>query len=317
MLKRDFSKSNKEYFKQNKIALISVAVFLILGIILFAIFGMNGNFEVNGYHEFSVTVGENATKKFGKHQQDISKIVNSFDAKFDNVSIYGEGDETKFVVRYLKDVNGNIELEINKLVAEKLGVSSDMVSEHVSVEPIVKNTDYIYTAVAILLIMVISTIFAYARYNGASALSVLLASIIGTIGFMSFTTILRLQVGMSYFAMLILLNVLISYFAVNLFETMRKSSWLMSEDYGTAMETALKASRFRMSVISVALMSIGILFVLLTSSTIKYLALNLMFMAVTVLAVGLFVIPFVWNVFIPHCRKREYKVKASKIELTK
>ena len=314
MLRRDFTKSNREYFKANKIVLISVAAFLVLGMILWAALGMNGNFEINGYTEFSVTVGEKATEKFGTYQQEIGKIVNSFDGKFDNVSIYGEGDDTKFVVRYLHDVNGNAELEINKLVAEKLGVEVEKVSEHTNVSPLVKNTDYIFTAVAILLILVISTIFAYARYNGASAMSVLLASIIGTLAFVSFGSILRLQVGMSYFAMLILLNVLISYFAINLFETMHKSSWLMSGDFDNAMQTALKASKFRMSAISVGLMLIGVLFVLLTSSTIKYMALNLMFMAVVLLAVGLFVVPFVWNVFITYCRKREYKVKASNIE---
>ena len=58
MLKRDFTKSNKEYFKQNRIALISIALFLVLGIVIFAIFGMNGNFEIKGYNEFSITVGE-------------------------------------------------------------------------------------------------------------------------------------------------------------------------------------------------------------------------------------------------------------------
>ena len=105
MLRRDFSKSNKEYFKQNRIALISVAVFLIIGIVIFAVFGMNGNFEIKGYNEFSITVGQKQTANFGDDQQQISKIINSFDGKFDNLSIYGEGDDTKYVVRYLKDIN--------------------------------------------------------------------------------------------------------------------------------------------------------------------------------------------------------------------
>lgn len=317
MLKRDFTKSNKEYFKQNRVALISIAVFLILGIIIFAIFGMNGNFEIKGYNEFSVTVTGKTTEKFGTHQQEIGKIVNSFDGKFDNVSIYGEGDDTKYVVRYLKDVKGNEQLEINKLVAEKLGVELDAVSEHTEVAPIVKNTDYIYTAVAILLIIVIATIFAYARYNGASALAMMLGCLIGTFGFISLGALLRLSIGMSYFAMLVILNLIISYFAINLFESMHKSSWLMSGDYNSAMKTALNASKLRMAIFSVSIMLIGVLFVLLTSSTIKYLAVNIMFMAVVTLAVGWYVVPFVWNVFITHCRKREYKVKASSVETKK
>lgn len=317
MLKRDFTKSNKEYFKKNRATLISIAIFLVFGMIMFAIFGLNGNFEIKGYHEFSVTVGESATEKFGTHQQEIGKIVNSFGGKFDNVSISGEGDETKFIVRYLKDMKGNDVVEVNKLVAEKLDVSEDMVSEHIKVGPVMKKTDIIYTTVAILILMVLVSIFAYARYNGASAISIIIANLLGTLGFVSVGAILRLSIGMSYFAMLVILNLLIDYFAINLFESMHKSSWLTSKDYNNAIQNALKTSRFRMSVISVSVMAIGVLLVFLTSSTIKYIALNLMFMAVILLAVGCFVVPFVWNVFIPYCRTREYKIKASNEEIKK
>jgi len=317
MLKRDFTKSNKEYFKKNKIALIAIAVFLLVGIVVFAVFGMNGNFELKGYNEFSITVGEKTTQKFSTHQQEIGKIVNSFEGKFDNVSIYGQGDDTKYLVRYLKDLNGNDQLEINKLIAEKLDVAEDLVSKHIEVGPVVKNSDYIYTAVAILLLVVISTIFTYARYNGASAMSMIFAHLLGTIAFISIGAILRLSIGMSYFAMLIILNMLIAYCAINLFETMHKSNWLMSQDYNNAMQSALNSSKFRMSVLSVGVMLIGVLLVLFTSSTIKYVALNLMFMAVIVLAVTWCVVPFVWNVFITYCRKREYKVKATDVETKK
>lgn len=317
MLRRDFTKSNKEYFHQNRVALISIAVFILVGIVVFAFFGMNGNFEINGYQEFSITVGETKAEERLIHQQEIGKIINSFDGKFDCVSVYGEGDDMQYVVRYLNDVNNNTILEINKLVAEKLDVNVDAVSEHVSVSPIVKGVDYIYTSVAILIILVIATVFAYVRYNGASALSLLLACVIGTLGLMSFGAILRLQIGMSYLAMLVILNVLISYGAINLFETMHKSSWLMSRDYDQAMQNALKQSKTRMSVMSVGLMLIGVLLVLVASSTIKYVALNIMFMAVVFLAVVWCVVPFVWNVFIPRCRQREYKIKATEIETKK
>ena len=314
MLRRDFTKSNKEYFKQNKSVLIGVLVFLLVGILVFAIFGMNGNFEFAGYNEFSVTVSEKTTKDFGTYQREIGDIVNSYGGKFDNVSIYGEGDDTKFVVRYMKDLTEAQTLEINKLVAEKVGVDLELVSAHSHVGPAVKNSDYVYTAVSILLVIVLVTIFAYARYNGASALAVLLSTLLGTIGFMSIGAILRFQIGMSYFAMLVILNMLISYVAITIFEKMHKSSWLMSENFGTAIETAVKSSRFRICVLSISLLVVGLLFVLLAPSTIKYVSINLMFMAVLLLAVGLYVIPFVWSVFITKARKRNYKIKASTVE---
>ena len=278
MLNRDFTKSNKEYFKANKNIIIAVLAFLLIGILVFAIFGMNGNFEVAGYKEFSVTINETIADNYSTHQREIGEIVNSYGGKFDSVQIYGEGDDTKYVVRYIKDLNAEQVLEVNKLVAEKLKVEVDSVSEHISVKPLTRASDYVYTIVSLLLIVLIATIFAYARYNGASAITVLLANLLGVLGFMSLTAILRLQVGMSYFAMLVILSVLITYFAINIFESMHKSSWLVSENYGEAIKTAVNSAKIRMCVVSVGVMLIGLLLVLIAPSTIKYVALNLMFM---------------------------------------
>jgi hypothetical protein len=40
-------------------------------------------------------------------------------------------------------------------------------------------------------------------------------------------------------------------------------------------------------------------------------------MAVILLAVALYVIPFVWSVFITRCRQREYKIKPTSVETKK
>lgn len=309
MLKRDFTKSNKEYFKNNRNYIIAFGVFLLVGILLFAILGMNGNFELKGYNEFSVVVTEKAKEDFSSQKREVSSIINSYDGKFDTMLIYGEGDDTKYVVRYLNDLNDETVLEINKLVAEKLGVELDVVSEHVKVDGSVQTKDYVYTSAAILVLITIVSIFSYVRYNAASSLAIILGCLLGTLGFMSFGSILRLSIGMSYFGMLIILNLLIMYLSINLFETMHKSSWLVSGDYETALQTALKASKFRTTVIAVGLILVGLLFVLIAPLTIKYTAVNIMFMAVTVLGVSLYLIPFVWSVFITMCRRREYKIK--------
>ena len=311
MLNRDFSKSNKEYFKQNRVVLIAIGVLLLVGILVFAICGMNGNFEIHGYNEFSVIVSEAKTEDYSKHKDAIGNIVNSYNGRFDNVIIYGEGDDTKYVVRYLDDIQSESVLEINSLIAEELSVDIDSVSSHIHVGPTVKGTHYLFTAVSILLLIVIATIFAYIRYNGASALAIIIGCLLGTLGYMAIGSILQLCVGMSYLAMLVILNMLIIYAGVSLFETMHKSSWLVSGDYSEAMKVAIKRSRFALAVMSIAIMAIGLLFVLIAPLTIKYTALNIMFMSVTLLATGWYVIPFMWNVFITYCRKREYKIKPS------
>ena len=311
MLRRDFTKTNKEYFKKNRVVLISITLFLIVGILMFALLGMNGNFEIKGYNEFSVTVSEETTSNYSSHKSEISSVINSYNGKFDTILVYGEGDSTKYVIRYLNDINEASILEINELIAEEVDVDIDAVSEHIHVEGTLENKDYVYTAASILLVVVLATIFAYARYNGASALAMMFACLLGTIGFISFGSILRLSIGMSYFAMLVILNLLIVYLAISLFESMHKSSWLVSRDFETAIQTAIKNSKFRIGLISAGLIVIGLLFVLLAPLSIKYVAVNLMFIAVTLLAVVLYLIPFVWSVFITKCRIRDYKIKTT------
>ena len=85
----------------------------------------------------------------------------------------------------------------------------------------------------------------------------------------------------------------------------------MSRDFGTAIKTAVKNSRFRMIAITFAILLIGIVFVLFAPSAFKYVTLNLMFMAVVLIACGLYVIPFIWSAAITHCKQREYKVKST------
>ena len=99
MLNRDFTKSNKEYFNKNKIVLIVLAVFLAIGIIIASVFGLHGNFEIAGYNEFSVTIG--SEMKVKEASKNVEQILKTYDAGFDTISVFGEGDETKLVVRYL------------------------------------------------------------------------------------------------------------------------------------------------------------------------------------------------------------------------
>ncbi len=311
MLRRDFTKSNAEYLKSNRNFILAVSLFLLVGILVFAIFGMNTNFEIKGYNEFSVVVTEAGTRDFSEHKSEIGSIINSYDGKFDSLSIYAEGDDTKYVVRYMNNISEENILEINSLIAEKLEVDVSKVSQHTNVGATVETKDYVFTVLSVLAIIVLVTIFCYARYNGASSMAVLLGCILGSIGFISFGSILRLSVGLNYLGMIVILNLLIAYLAINLFETMHKSSWLASGDFSQAIETGLKSSKFRTLFISIALLLIGLIMILITPLTIKHVAVNIMFMAVTILAVTLYIIPFFWNALITRCRKREYKVRGN------
>lgn len=314
MLNRDFTKSNKDYFNKNKIALIIISAFLLIGIIIASVFGLHGNFEIAGYNEFSVKIGSevNVTETSKK----IEQVVKTYDAGFDTISVFGEGDETKLVIRYTKNITTTEQTEMADKIADKLSINVENISSPVKVAQVVRKTDYIYAFVAILLLVALSSLFAFIRYNGASAIAVIISSIVGSVGFISICAMLRLTVGLSIFAIMVVLNLLIVYGCLNVFESMRKASWLKSGDYGTAIKTAMVQSRFRMNALAISVFAFGLLFVIIAPSALKYIALNIMFVAVVELAVCLYVLPFVWSACITHCKKRVSKVKPAKAETT-
>ena len=310
MLNRDFNKPVRSYISQNKVWLIVLTAILISGLIMGLIFGMNTNYEISGYNEFSISISADQVADFKEMSEVIHDQVNKYDAKCDTISLFGEGDNSEIIVRYMADMSSEDQSLMNNSISQKLNISVDLISEHVEVSPQVKISDYVYTATAILLLLVIVSIFAYFRYNGASAISIMIACAIGSCAFLAFTSLLRLTVDMSYFAMLVLLNAMIMYFAIDLFERMRSTSWLGTGDYANSLKDAMKHSRFRMCVVSTAILLIGLLFVMVAPTALKYISLNIMFLAVVLLAVVWYIIPFVWNILIPHCKKA-YKVKST------
>ena len=312
MLKRDFSKSNKNYFAQNKFILISIAVFLLVGILIASIFGFNQNFELKGYNEFSVNVTANAD--INGCTDVIADVLNDYNAGFDAVSILNEGDNTEIVVRYNKTLSNKDYEEMQNKLATKLIVDVEDISESTFVGSIAKPVDYIFTATAILLLVAGVSVFAYLRYNGASALAIIISCVLATLGFMSIGAILRLSIGMSYFALLAILNLMIVYFACDIFENMHKESWLGNKEYEKALDSAMKTSHSRQLFTTIAIMAIGMMLVLFATTPIKYVSINVLFMAVTLLATVWYVLPFVWSVFVTLCKVKVYKVKATKVE---
>ncbi len=310
MINRDFSKSNTEYIKKNKIPLISVAIFLIVGLVMALVFGFNGNFELKGYNEFGVTIGTISKAERNDVIDDVKKIINAENGEYDSYSIVGEGSNTEIIFRYSNDLSQETQAKINAEISEELNIEGLLISTHTEVGASVRAEDYIFAATAILIILLIASLFAIFRYNLASAISLIVTSVIATLGFMSFASILRLSIGLSYFGMLVALNVLIVYFAFNIFETIRKESWLKSNEYAEAIKSGLNHNRFRFNFIAIAMVVVGLLFVIIATPTIKYISINIMFMAVSVLAASCYVLPFVWSMLIGY-NKLKYSKSVS------
>lgn len=316
MLKRDFSRSNKEYFNKNKYVLIGLLVFALVGILVMSFLGFNGNFEFAGYYEIEVNIGSGSSSTYAN---EIAGIIDSYGGDFEEYQITSQGGDTILMVRYLDSLSNETQLEINQKI-EALSTDNLTITVvnydgtgtgHNHVGASVTAKDYIYTSLSILLLLIFATIFCYARYNGASAISVLISSLLATFVMLCLTSILRLTIGQSYFAMLVILNLLVVYFSINLFENIRQTNWLATSNYSQAIEEGVKASKFKLCVASIAIFVIGLLFAFIAPSGLKYISLSILFLTVTLLATMLYVVPFVWSVFITKHKKVNSEVKSN------
>ena len=312
MLNRDFSKSTKSFINKTKYFIIGAVSFLLIGILIAAIFGFNGNFEMKGYYEFSVNVKENTN--YSKYSNVIEQKVDKFGGNFDTCLNYDDGDNAQLIIRYTKSISKENETELKNEIAKALEIEVSEINETYFVKASVKSSDYVFTAAAILLLVAIASIFAFVRYNAASAITIIATSAFGTLSMLSLSAILRLSIGLSYFAMLVILNMILVYFEIELFENMRNESWLGSKKYSEAINSATKQARAKQLFVSAAVLVIGVLLVLISTDPIKYVSLNILFMSVVLLACAWYVIPYIWSMLITSCKVKEYKVKATNVK---
>ncbi len=310
MQTRDFSKSVKSYFGQNRIFITLLVGLLVIGAIVLGFFGMNGNFEFTGYYEFYVYVGSETSDYYTEFASEISDLVDAQGGEYYSYSIYDEGDDTRLVIKYLNkltttelsDLGSDISTKLYSIVGSNFDAGDNTtiftISEQSYVSGTVRAVDYLYCAVVIVLIMIVSAFFAKFRYNTASAFTIILSCLLGTLSYLALTAILRLSVGISYFAMLVILNALIVYFAFDFFENIHETTWLNVNDYASAYKHGMQSSRFKNCFLAIAVEIIGLLFVIFGTSAIKTIALNIMFLAVALLFVSLYIMPFCWSMFI-------------------
>lgn len=312
MLNRDFSKSNKSFIAKTKYFIIGVVSFILIGVLIASIFGFNGNFEMKGYYEFSVNVNENSN--YRDYSKVIENKVDKFGGNFDTILNYDEGDNAQLVVRYMNSISKEDETKVKNEIAEALEIEISEIGETTFVKASVRSLDYVFTAAAILLLVAISSVFAFVRYNSASAITIIATAALATLSMLSLSAILRLSIGLSYFAMLVILNMILIYFELELFENMRNESWLGSKKYAEALTSATKQTRARQLFVCIAVLVAGVLLVLLSTDPIKYVSLNILFMSVVLLACAWYVIPYIWSMLITSCKVKEYKVKATNVK---
>ena len=313
MINRDFSKSAKEYIKQNKFVLIAVAIIIAVGIVMLSVFGFKGGSEIKGYNTFSVTMG--TTYDAGEledYTQSIKACIAKYDGDLQSVQLTGEGDYTTLVVKY----SGSIKkaYELNAEIANELKISVLKISEHSHVEASLTSKDYVYTIAGGLIILTLAVMYIAFRHNIACAVSALASSILGIILLMAITAIFRLSINSSFLAINIITMLLILAESFMLFDGINKERENDKSDRSAQLLNTLKANAFRQKIMYGALFAMALIFVILMPNTIKQASLIALFAIVVALFVTIYALPLLWCLTITRVSD---KIRLKKVEKVK
>lgn len=317
MINRDFTKSGKQYIKQNKFVLIALAAILAIGVIMLCVFGgFKGGSDVSGYNTFSIKVGsEYKADKLSSYTEDINVNLADSKAELLSVQLTGEGDSTTLIVKY----SGKVEdvAKLNQELANDIQLDVTKISEHTSVSASLESKDYIYTVVAGLIILTLAVIYIGIRYNLACAITAMGGSLLSVALLMALTAIFRFTINSSFLAINIITLVLALAESVMLFDSLEKERAKLTDknDRSTQVANTLKSNSFRQKFTYAALFALALVFIILMPTAIKQASLIMLFAVVVLLFVAVYALPFLWCLTITQVSdkirvKKEKTIKA-------
>lgn len=298
MLNRDFSKTKVEYLKKNKIALIIIGCFLLAGILFLSICGMNTSPDFSGCKKFEILVGsEVSNKDLDDYSNKINSALNNNNCELYTLTFKGEGDNSTLEVKYTGKTNQEKIDKINSTIATKLELSVSNISEHEKVSKTVRSTDYIYTALACLLILIFALIFVWARHNLAYGMCLLGTSLFSFVALIFTMSILRIQIGASFFFMVVASILFTSFTSLILFENMRevRKNKDYKNDLSKQLVLGLKNMTKELQFGYIGLFLLGFLFVIFGTQASRLVALVFMFTVLISMMSVVFILPFIYN----------------------
>lgn len=296
MINRDFSRSGKQYIKQNRIVLITLAVIALVALVIGCVFGFNGGTDIKGYNTFSVTLGSDyKANKMTEYTDTINSKLAENDAKLQSVQLTGEGDSTTIVVKYSGEIDDSVRFNVELAQEFSINPDDDMTA-HTQVKPSIVNKDYVYAIAGGLIILTLVAVYTAFRYNLACTITAVGSSLLGVALLMALTILLRLTVNSSFLAINIITMLLILGESLVLFDSLEKERANLKDknDRSTQLNNALKANAFRQKLLYGALFAISLIFVILMPNTIKQASLIAMFATVVSMFVAIYALPFLW-----------------------
>lgn len=315
MLNRNFSESKKTYIAKNKWTLIGIGVILLIGILVASIFGFNRNPDYVGCNVVNVNVGTTVSEsKLDDYNSKLEKVFASNDLNLYSVQLKGEGAETTLEIKYTGKAEDTKIASLNNDMASELKVDLAQISAHKKVSATVDSTDYIYAVLAGLLILVFASIFVAIRHNLSYAICTLGAGAFSVLAMLCAYAILRLEISSSFIFVVIASMVFTIFEALIWFENMRdvRKNKEYKDDLNKHLTLGQKNTQKQLQFTSIALFSVGLIFVIFGTRLSRNIALSFMFAIVMALVSLMFVLPFIYNLTADKVKFKSFSTKNKK-----
>lgn len=222
---------NFDFLSFFKPCLIAFMAVVLVGGILFGIFGLNTGFDFTGGTQLVVEFPYESTDSkvftdegWQQTSDKINQIINNHDVKINTVQVQGEYSYKSFVIT-LKTKNQNdiynIRLDINKQLntsttfAELLAngeefkileddsyTMHDITKKTTSIDSLISPTAIITTVSTLLFAVIVCLIYALFRVKVAGGLTIVLSSILSVLLTVAFVAITRIEVNTYLFVCL-------------------------------------------------------------------------------------------------------------------
>lgn len=320
MLSRDFTQSKMQYVKKNKLPLIIIACVVVIGILVAGIFGFNSNPDFSGGKVVDIHIQQElSSSELDDYTDKLNSILASQDLSLYSVQIKGEGVETYLEVKYQGKTNQTKINNVNKGIVEEFALSLDDISKHQTLSKTVDSTDYIYTIVAGLIILVLASIFVLIRHNIAYAMCLIGSGLFSVIGMLATFAILRLEIGASFMFIVLASMIFTIFEALIWFENMRevRRNKEYKEDLNKQIVLGLKNTTNELQFTSIALFVIGLIMVIFGTNLTRNIALNFMFAVVIALISLMFILPLIYNLTVDKAKFKPFKTEKDKKQKSK
>lgn len=315
MLNRNFNESKKTYIAKNKWTLIALGVFVLIGVLVAAIFGFNGNPEFKGCNMVNVNIGTTTSdSQLDDYNSKLDQIFASNDLNLYSVQLKGVGAETTLEIKYTgKKTQSKID-SVNADIVSELEVDASQISEHKKVSATIDSADYIWTIVAGLLILIFASVFVAIRHNLAYAMCTLGAGVYSVLATLSAYAILRLEISASFMFVVIASMTFAIFEALIWFENMRdvRKNKEYKDDFNKQLTLGLKNTNKQLQFTSISLFVVGLVMVIFGTKLSRNIALSFMFAIVAGLLSLMFVLPFIYNLTVDKVKFRPFKSNKDK-----